>query len=109
MVSRERVLEKQLDDERTFVNALRITLVTQLLIAFVTALVTKFSLEYLISFIALISVLLTVLTVEVKKRNRLLMEWGKDPVTRHDEILEIVEYVLIGLAAIAILLIGWLL
>lgn len=29
--------------------------------------------------------------------------------SRRDEVLEIVEYVVIGLAAIAILLIGWLL
>ncbi|RLE57276.1 MAG: hypothetical protein DRJ40_02885 [Thermoprotei archaeon] len=77
MVGRECFLEKQLDDGRIFVDALRITLVTQLPIAFVIALVTEFSLECLTSLIALVSVLLTVLTVEVERRSKLLVEWGE--------------------------------
>ena len=102
MVSRERVLEKRLDDVRTFVNALKIALIVQLLVSFLTALTTGFRLEILGAIILYVAVVLAMLSHQVKIREKLYLEWGKDPMNGKQDII---DAIILAITAIAIYLI----
>lgn len=88
MVSREKVLEKRLDDIRTFVNALKIALVIQLPISFVTALAIGFKIEILTSLIVYLVFILGILIRQIKIREKLYIEWGKDPMNGEQDIID---------------------
>ncbi|GEM_PF-3439802 len=106
MVGKEKVLEKRLDDVRTFVNALKIALIIQIPIAFLTILTTVFKVEYLITFIIVVASLLSLLIREVKIREKLYTEWGRDPMSGKDDII---DATILAVIAIAVLIIGWIL
>jgi len=102
MVSREKVLEKRLDDVRTFVNALKIVLVAQLPTSLISALAVGFRIEVLIALVVCIIAVTGLLVWNLKVRERLFAEWGRDPVSI---LQEIITAVILGITAILIYLI----
>ena len=118
MVSREKVIERLLNRLEMLLNALEITLIIQIPVSYVIALVKAFELHVVIS-LAILYSLLSIIYFRLRKRySKLFEEWGKDPPTvnimnKKKQRFEFDEHDFIvifsPIAAIFIMLITWLL
>ena len=112
MVTKEKVLERKLSRIEALLNAIEITMIVELPVGYVVALMKKLDVGVLTGLVVLYLGLVLAYSIFRKRYRKLFEEWSHDPPMKRRKI-ELDEHdllvILIGPLTILIMLIVWLL